>query len=69
MVYMKQHNSTNTTNQTQQGIPQLITLPDKTITTAASIAGAVEGLYDDTAASEDNAAEEAVCSVLVDGHS
>ena len=40
-------------------------LPDKTNTTDASIAGAVEGLYG-TVASKDSAAEEAVYSALVD---
>ena len=41
------------------------TLADQTNNTAASIGGAVEGLYD-TVASEDSATEEAVYSVLVD---
>ena len=41
------------------------TLPDQTNKTDASTAGAAEGLYD-TVASEYNAAEEAVYSVLVD---
>ena len=41
------------------------TLPNQMNLTAASLAGAVEGLYD-TVASEDGAAEEAVYSVLVD---